>query len=478
MMIAIRSTKLLNRAAPRSNLGLTPMTRQAVAAELQRKDGDHFVLRLGKQGQPTLSILGKHGVLHHIRLGGSGGYVTLPMTRFYEAIPALAALRGEPIAMSDFRARLRAQLGGKPRPLAPDRDVLERPAALALTKKWTLTRGAHVFRTPHGHEWLVGSVFARGALSSVRAALHMYGTRGMVKRLSAPLERVRAEVKALTALDRDLAPIEVTQFEDQVNVFMLAMSMSLEDVQIQPGDASNVAKMLLRELSQRLVAFSKQGYVHLNIAPENILLDDTGALHIGGAGCAEATARWTRSVCGTATYRAPEMQCSWPHSNAKADVWSLAEVVRAKCFHLRRTPADVAALLTAMQVANPTRRLSMEQVAQRAAQLQPANSAAADQARATLRAQARYQEEVNEHLVWAPLSSARQHYVEGPQKGTANVRVQDHAAPAWPLPRPSRLAGPGALRLCLDAAWWMFTLGMAAARALCASVGRAIKTAF
>lgn len=100
-------------------LGLIYGSRQD-AAETLRSQGGGFVLRLGGEDAPTLSVMGRHRVLMHLRLHVSEDSVTIPKAWIYDAAPpALAALRGKAIKKSDLRATLQRAL---PQPPAVDDD--------------------------------------------------------------------------------------------------------------------------------------------------------------------------------------------------------------------------------------------------------------------------------------------------------------------------------------------------------------------
>lgn len=402
-----------------------PRMRRCDATKALETDGG-WILRLGGKREPTLSIRDKHGAPLHLRLRVSGDYVTLPKVLFCDAAPPeLAALRGQPIKKTDFRATL-ASLGFRPHVW---------PVAEAGPYGAGGRHPNKVFSTPRGDVWFAGKSLARGPArgpcGNVRPVLRIDGERGMVKRLRTSLDCIRHEVEAIEALDETVAACEVTQFHGKVNIFMPAMRLSLADLVIAPDDAEAVAEMLLRELSQRLAAFSKRGYAHLDITPDNILLDSAGDLHIGGAGRAEAVARRTLSKGVTPAYAAPEMMRDTPHSNAKADVWSLATVIRSTCFAKESVPAECMPLLAAMLVDDLPQRLSMNQVAERAAALQPSDSVAATRVRALCHAQVQVREKADEATVWAPLESVRRRFVEPRVGGFHDFRVQHHAAPGW-----------------------------------------------
>lgn len=291
-----------------------------------------------------------------------------------------------------------------------------------------------VVRTPQGDEWLVGRTFAVGGFGTVRPVLRLDGTRGVVKRVRPflALDIIRNEVETLKVLDAALAPFEVTQSPHKVNIFMPAMSMSLVELDLSDSAADDVAKMMLRELAQRLAAFSKRGYVHLDIKEHNILIDKEGALHVCDTGLAEAISSWAFGWSGTWGWMAPERRSIIPQSNAKADVWSLAETIERTCFKGRPAPADVALLLQAMKTRNWAQRPSMDDIAEQADRLQPSTSDGAQRARARLRDAALLHDRFTEVLRWAPLERERQRYEGARARGEAyEFNVQEQTAVAW-----------------------------------------------
>lgn len=107
-MTSLSSAKPMRFMAPSSKLGLD-YTSSAHAAQILQRQG--FVLRIGENGEPTLSVLDTRGKLLNLRLHVTHTHVTLANALVDDAAPpVLAPLRGCPIEKTKFVNTLRKSL--------------------------------------------------------------------------------------------------------------------------------------------------------------------------------------------------------------------------------------------------------------------------------------------------------------------------------------------------------------------------------
>jgi len=89
-----------------------------------------------------------------------------------------------------------------------------------------------------------------------------------------------------------------------------------------------------------LQELAADGFVHLDIKPENFILSDDGRLTLIDLGCAHpihsSPKRRLRSSAGTAGYSPPEIYMGHYHKNT--DIWSLAVCVWTLYFGERPFP--------------------------------------------------------------------------------------------------------------------------------------------
>mmetsp|Transcript_9697 Transcript_9697/g.11997 ORF Transcript_9697/g.11997 Transcript_9697/m.11997 type:complete len:284 (-) Transcript_9697:126-977(-) len=82
-------------------------------------------------------------------------------------------------------------------------------------------------------------------------------------------------------------------------------------------------KKLFRRVCKGVAACHRHKVAHLDIKPENILLDTKGKAYLCDFGAAHYFNGTLSSMCGTMLYNAPETKRSFSFDKAAADIWSL-----------------------------------------------------------------------------------------------------------------------------------------------------------
>ena len=163
-----------------------------------------------------------------------------------------------------------------------------------------------------------------------------------------------------------------------------------------------LALWIARQVAQGLSAFHAAGWLHADIKPENVFLTADGHATLLDLGLATAMGSESRRLsaavlCGTLAYAAPESFTSTRALCAASDVYSLgvmlyqllagqppfdcrtpAECAEAHLHQLppslrtyvRRTPREVAALVTRMMAKQPTRRPQLDELCRQLTRLE------------------------------------------------------------------------------------------------------------
>ncbi|KAI8136760.1 kinase-like domain-containing protein [Fennellomyces sp. T-0311] len=239
-------------------------------------------------------------------------------------------LRGEkktPEAVQKERAAVNAELKR-----TADNDV-------CLSAKWgtcqeVIGKGAFgvvriVHRAdPSGHEYAVKE-FRRKSLES---------TKQYVKRLTSEfcISSILHHPNVIETLDllplNETSPVycQVMEYCDGGDLFNVIYDFASSGLQV--GEANCFFKQLLRGVSY----MHSQGIAHRDLKPENLLLTSSGCLKIsdfGGADCFQPTVQsnmvFSRGVCGSEPYIAPEMFTDSEYDPRLTDVWSCAVIYMA-----------------------------------------------------------------------------------------------------------------------------------------------------
>lgn len=138
----------------------------------------------------------------------------------------------------------------------------------------------------------------------------------------------------------------------------------------------DVARMVMGALAETIAYLHREGAIHRDIKPDNILINETGELRLADFGLGNDpryTVAFTVHAMGTPAYAAPEV-FEGRTTSFEADVYSLG----ATFFHLltgqppgklrdprvlrQATPANIAALIMGMLDPVATRRPTMDRV--------------------------------------------------------------------------------------------------------------------
>src|SRR5206468_5466073 len=173
--------------------------------------------------------------------------------------------------------------------------------------------------------------------------------------------RERFTREALSAARLSGAPNIVTIFDvgewnDRPFIVMEYLGGGSLDEKLR-GEGAQPAGQVLRWLSQAahaLDAAHREGVVHRDVKPANLLLDRRGSVHVADFGIASAAGMdsltQTGTVLGTASYLAPE-QAKGQRTTPASDLYSLAVVAFElitghRPFEAESAPAEAAAHVT------------------------------------------------------------------------------------------------------------------------------------
>ncbi|KAI9497944.1 serine/threonine-protein kinase [Zychaea mexicana] len=181
---------------------------------------------------------------------------------------------------------------------------------------------------PSGHEYAVKEFRKKGLES----------TKQYVKRLTSEfcISSILHHPNVIETLD--LLPLtetsavycQVMEYCDGGDLFNLIYDFASSGLQVP--EANCFFKQLMRGVSY----VHRMGIAHRDLKPENLLLTSNGCLKIsdfGGADCFRPTpqckAMYSRGVCGSEPYIAPEMFVQSEYDPQLTDVWSCAVIYMA-----------------------------------------------------------------------------------------------------------------------------------------------------
>lgn len=200
--------------------------------------------------------------------------------------------------------------------------------------------------------------------------------------------RLEREASALRALDHHaiIRPRELIDDPDDPALVMdFAEGRSLAERLASDGPmARDEAIAVVGTIAEALAVAHRAGIVHRDVKPANILVEDSGAVHLVDFGIAsldgagDMTLTATRTMVGTLRYSAPE-RLAGAKASPRSDVWALGAVlyemltgrpaqpgidattmlnVPAPDLALDDMPAEVAAILRRAMATDPADRFA------------------------------------------------------------------------------------------------------------------------
>ena len=192
-------------------------------------------------------------------------------------------------------------------------------------------------------ECRIEAVVGRGGMGVVYRARQLDLDRDVAVKVIAPpfiddpesRERFLTEARAAAAVEHpNVVPVHHVGVADG-QAYLVMRYVPGDNLQtavrraeaLSPSDAAGIAA----QLGQALDAIHRAGYVHRDVKPQNVLLDDDGHAYLSDFGLAKealATAGLTKSDhwVGTLDYAAPE-QIRGERVDARTDVYSLGGVL-------------------------------------------------------------------------------------------------------------------------------------------------------
>ncbi|CAK6443041.1 unnamed protein product [Pipistrellus nathusii] len=180
-------------------------------------------------------------------------------------------------------------------------------------------------------DYVLGKSIGKGGCSKVRLARHVLtGTKVVVKsivRRGVGVSKSCRELRCLRTLQhRNISRLlEIVVNPEEVHLVM---------EYVRGGDlkahldrrrrlTEREARTVFRQVVLALHLCHRRGFAHLDIKPDNILLEEDLTAKLADFGLShEATELLTR-WCGTLYYMAPEVLRGGPYDGRKADVWGL-----------------------------------------------------------------------------------------------------------------------------------------------------------
>uniref|UniRef100_A0A8C9ULA4 non-specific serine/threonine protein kinase n=1 Tax=Spermophilus dauricus TaxID=99837 RepID=A0A8C9ULA4_SPEDA len=144
---------------------------------------------------------------------------------------------------------------------------------------------------------------------------------------------LQAEVAIMKAVEHPsvVQLFQVVETADRVYLIMeyAGWGQLLQYIPEGVGLPEQEAQGLFEQVASALRACHAQGIAHRDVKAENILLDARGLVKLCdfGLGCQFRRGELLHTVCGTATYWAPELFLDQPYHGPAVDVWSLGVVL-------------------------------------------------------------------------------------------------------------------------------------------------------
>ncbi|XP_016053054.1 PREDICTED: serine/threonine-protein kinase MARK2-like [Miniopterus natalensis] len=182
-------------------------------------------------------------------------------------------------------------------------------------------------------DYIMLGVIGRGSFAEVRLAWHVpTATEVAVKIVATKGHSYFKEVRCLKNLNHPniVRLYEVITTEHRAYLFLeyLGGGELLRYLEERGPVCEKGAQALFRQLLSAVEYCHRKGIVHLDLKPDNILIDEDLNIKVSDFGFSEqySEAKLT-TFCGTVPYMAPEILKLQPYEGPKADVWSMGVIL-------------------------------------------------------------------------------------------------------------------------------------------------------
>nr|KAF6374284.1 hypothetical protein mPipKuh1_009507 [Pipistrellus kuhlii] len=180
-------------------------------------------------------------------------------------------------------------------------------------------------------DYVLGKSIGKGACSKVRLARHVpTGTKVVVKTIfqrDVGVSSSTQELRCLRTLQhRNISRLlEVVVDPEEVHLVMEYVRGGDLKAHLERHHrlTERQARVVFRQVFLALHLCHRRGFAHLDIKPDNILLEEDLTAKLADFGLSHEATELLTSWCGTLYYMAPEVLRGEPYDGLKADVWGL-----------------------------------------------------------------------------------------------------------------------------------------------------------
>ncbi|CAK6443039.1 unnamed protein product [Pipistrellus nathusii] len=179
-------------------------------------------------------------------------------------------------------------------------------------------------------DYVLGKSIGKGSCSKVRLARHTpTGTKVVVKSI---VRRGVGVSKSCREL-RCLRTLQHRNISRLLEIVVAPREVHLVMEYVRGGDlkahldrrrlTEREARTVFRQVVLALHLCHRRGFAHLDIKPDNILLEEDLTAKLADFGLSHEATELLTGCCGTLYYMAPEVLRGGPYDGRKADVWGL-----------------------------------------------------------------------------------------------------------------------------------------------------------